>query len=162
MWPTFGTLLAHFLTFPVIYSQHGIAGGVAGLNSLAGSTSTGGCPKIAQTFQARKKARFSLSGDTMPRKPGEKYTQQQARVKAREYNESRPERHRFYGTSQWRRLRDYYITRHPLCAECLRQGLTTPAVIVDHIIPIADGGAELDESNLQSLCAACHNRKHGG
>ena len=98
----------------------------------------------------------------MPRKPGEKYIKQQARVKAREYNESRPERHKFYGSRRWRRLRDYYIARHPLCAECLKKGFVTAAVIVDHIVPIADGGAEMDEKNLQSLCTACHNRKHGG
>jgi hypothetical protein len=29
----------------------------------------------------------------------------------------------------------------------------------DHVVPIQRGGALLDESNLQSLCRACHNRK---
>ena len=38
----------------------------------------------------------------------------------------------------------------------------TAGQIVDHIIPIADGGAEMDVDNLQVLCAACHNRKHAG
>ena len=98
----------------------------------------------------------------MPRKPGEKRLNQQATARAHEYNRTRPARHRFYGSARWRRLRDYFIARHPLCAECLKNGVITPAVIVDHIVPIAEGGAELDESNLQSLCPACHNRKHGG
>ncbi|MBT3205587.1 MAG: hypothetical protein HOB14_00275 [Gammaproteobacteria bacterium] len=30
---------------------------------------------------------------------------------------------------------------------------------VDHIIEIKDGGSQLDERNLQSLCHACHNAK---
>ncbi|HEH4047605.1 TPA: HNH endonuclease, partial [Campylobacter jejuni] len=31
--------------------------------------------------------------------------------------------------------------------------------IVDHIIPIKQGGKKLSEENLQSLCLACHNEK---
>ncbi|MBR1439474.1 MAG: HNH endonuclease [Synergistaceae bacterium] len=34
-------------------------------------------------------------------------------------------------------------------------------VLVDHIIPIEDGGAVFDLSNFQSLCSACHKKKHG-
>jgi hypothetical protein len=30
---------------------------------------------------------------------------------------------------------------------------------VDHIVPLQDGGAPFDLSNLQSLCRPCHNRK---
>jgi len=32
------------------------------------------------------------------------------------------------------------------------------ATEVDHIVPLAVGGDE-DDSNLESLCAACHSRK---
>jgi len=31
--------------------------------------------------------------------------------------------------------------------------------MVDHIREISDGGAQLDSSNLQSLCSACHAAK---
>jgi 5-methylcytosine-specific restriction endonuclease McrA len=31
--------------------------------------------------------------------------------------------------------------------------------VVDHIIPLRDGGALLDPANHQSLCYACNNRK---
>lgn len=54
------------------------------------------------------------------------------------------------------------MARSPLCAECLKRGVVTEGQLVDHIIPIADGGAEMDIDNLQVLCAACHNRKHAG
>lgn len=51
---------------------------------------------------------------------------------------------------QWRKVRDAFLARHPLC-EC-GQG----ASIVDHVVPINQGGRRLDESNLRSVCTACH------
>lgn len=41
----------------------------------------------------------------------------------------------------------------------MREGRTEPAVIVDHVKEIADGGDPYDWDNLQSLCLPCHNRK---
>src|SRR3989338_945277 len=35
------------------------------------------------------------------------------------------------------------------------------AIDVDHVIAIVNGGAEFDESNLQSLCRPCHAVKSG-
>lgn len=60
----------------------------------------------------------------------------------------------FYSSSRWRAARLAHLSRQPLCVEC--QAL---AQAVDHIIPRAAGGADLDEKNLQSLCLACHARK---
>ncbi len=65
----------------------------------------------------------------------------------------------FYLSPRWRRFRDWYITKHPLCETCQAEGRTVPAVIVDHIQELQDGGALFDESNAMSLCRACHNRK---
>jgi 5-methylcytosine-specific restriction protein A len=42
---------------------------------------------------------------------------------------------------------------------CAARGRITAAVLVDHIKPIRDGGAILDDDNLQSLCRACHDAK---
>lgn len=67
----------------------------------------------------------------------------------------------FYNSRAWRGLAARQLKREPLCAECLRAGRITPAKIADHIKPIREGGARLDKENLQSLCRACHNRKHG-
>ena len=39
------------------------------------------------------------------------------------------------------------------------QGCGAVATEVDHITPLADGGAELDPANLQSLCQSCHAAK---
>ena len=59
----------------------------------------------------------------------------------------------------WKRVRAWFIRLHPLCAHCLTKGRVTPVADVDHIVPIAQGGARLDADNLQSLCRPCHRRK---
>ncbi len=57
------------------------------------------------------------------------------------------------------RLRRWFLRHHPLCAHCLKRGFTTPATEVDHIKPLREGGARLDQINLQALCKPCHSRK---
>jgi 5-methylcytosine-specific restriction enzyme A len=58
----------------------------------------------------------------------------------------------------WPARRKRWLARQPLCAECERKGEVVAATEVDHIVPKAQGGVD-DESNLQSLCRACHSRK---
>lgn len=60
---------------------------------------------------------------------------------------------------RWEKLRNSYIKAHPLCVMCTAMGRTTEADLVDHIRPIAQGGARLDQQNLQSLCRTCHAAK---
>lgn len=97
----------------------------------------------------------------MPRRPGERYATKRRKDKERQYNASRPARHEFYATSDWRRLRDWYRARHPLCEECQRQGRVTAAELVHHKSEISEGGEPLDVDNLESLCRSCHSRLHG-
>jgi 5-methylcytosine-specific restriction protein A len=47
---------------------------------------------------------------------------------------------------RWKRIRDRYISEHPLCEECQKYGRLTPAEEVHHIIPL-------------SLCILMH--RHG-
>ena len=65
----------------------------------------------------------------------------------------------FYQSRKWRSLRSLKLEQNPLCEECERKGILTPAQMVDHIVPINKGGAPLDMSNLQSLCNKCHAAK---
>lgn len=58
----------------------------------------------------------------------------------------------------WRKIRNRYIAKHPLCKHCEEQGRFTPAAEVDHIVPLEHGGTH-DETNLQALCKPCHSRK---
>ena len=64
--------------------------------------------------------------------------------------------------AKWRRARKRFLQRHPLCANCLSQGVLTPATVVDHIVPHrGDHRLFWDEQNWQPLCKVCHDRKTG-
>lgn len=68
----------------------------------------------------------------------------------------------FYAKREWKdRLRKQYISKNPFCVECAKQGLIELASVVDHVIPIRQGGAAKDESNYQSLCKYHHDVKRG-
>lgn len=60
----------------------------------------------------------------------------------------------------WRREREAELQAEPLCRECLKRGILTPATVRDHIIPHrGDKRLFYDPANRQSLCEPCHNRK---
>jgi len=72
------------------------------------------------------------------------------------------EERRFYQSRKWTEASKRHRQHEPLCRECLKNGITRLAQMVDHIIPISEGGSKFDESNLQSLDHECHNKKRGG
>lgn len=82
----------------------------------------------------------------------------QKQERASVYDKTRTEA-KFYHSSRWQKLRNWFIKNNPLCVQCLREGRVTTATVVDHIEEIKDGGARYDINNLQSLCHACHNDK---
>ena len=61
-----------------------------------------------------------------------------------------------YGRA-WKRIRDRYISIHPLCEQCEMEARITPAEEVHHILPLGHGGTHAEE-NLMSLCKSCHSR----
>ena len=65
----------------------------------------------------------------------------------------------FYNTPAWRITRRKQLESYPFCSECLKIGKRSKAIIVDHIVPVKQGGDRFDSSNLQSLCWSCHSRK---
>ena len=65
----------------------------------------------------------------------------------------------FYQSRQWRVVRAAFLREHPLCGLCSARGGLIPARVVDHVVPVKDGGARYLASNLQALCVSCHNRK---
>jgi len=88
----------------------------------------------------------------------ERYCPAHKTLAAREYNQYQrnPDHNKIYGR-RWRKIRDLYIAKHPLCELCLEQGFHTPAKHVHHKTTIDDGGTHA-ASNLQSLCHSCHSR----
>jgi 5-methylcytosine-specific restriction protein A len=68
-------------------------------------------------------------------------------------------RERFYRTRRWLDARAAKLRRDPLCQACAYKGRVTPASCVDHAVPISQGGALTDDSQLVSMCKPCHSRK---
>jgi|SRR3972149_3139928 len=85
--------------------------------------------------------------------------------KLREYDRDRDqtEERQWIHSTRWRKASKLFLDEHLLCAECERQGKTTAAYLVDHIIP-HQGDYELfwNEDNWQGLCNADHELKHKG
>ena len=64
--------------------------------------------------------------------------------------------------TRWRKARALFLRQHPLCTECRRNGVLTPATVVDHIIPHrGDRTLFWDQKNWQPLCKDCHDKKTG-
>lgn len=87
------------------------------------------------------------------------------KLNCREHSTATPRKSttaRGYGY-HWDVRRKRYLRSHPLCAECLRQGRTTAACIVDHVIPHRqDPVLYRDERNWQGLCRPCDDQKRPG
>lgn len=94
-----------------------------------------GCPKLTA-------GRFCEEHDKQETKRYEKYDRD-------------PEMKKRYGRT-WKRIRDRYITLHPLCERCQKQGKIVKADEVHHIKPLSQGGSH-DFENLMSLCTSCHS-----
>lgn len=69
---------------------------------------------------------------------------------------------RFYHTKAWHDARQETLVRqHYLCQDCLREGKTTVANTVHHIIPLRDDWSKrLDQNNLEVICLEHHNQEH--
>jgi len=83
-----------------------------------------------------------------------------ARDDAGDYERYRrdPATRKRYGHS-WQKIRAAYLAAHPLCEVCEQDGKLTPAVLVHHRVPLADGGGH-EARNLQALCERCHSAHH--
>ena len=89
------------------------------------------------------------------------YCDEHAKLRDKQYNlyHRDPEINKRYNNVTWRKLREAYLTRFPLCEDCARRGIATVAEHVHHIKPLAAGGTN-DWSNLRALCQSCHTRTH--
>ena len=74
---------------------------------------------------------------------------------------------KYYGDKRWKKLREWKITKDPICENCAHYGIATPACHVHHIIPFASAVSEeekfkllLSPLNLKSVCKDCHELYH--
>lgn len=94
--------------------------------------------------------------------PGGGYCAQHAVERYRDYARARKGTladSAFYWSASWLKARRSHLAHEPLCRACAARGRVTAAEVVDHIVPIRHGGAQLDPENLQSLCKVCHEAK---
>jgi len=68
----------------------------------------------------------------------------------------------WYQLEVWRRRRRLQLQQEPLCAICLRQGITRVATIADHLARHGGDWNQFRLGPLQSLCESCHNREKRG
>ena len=68
----------------------------------------------------------------------------------------------FYKTAKWLKKRKAILRRDNYkCQECWKYGRMTPAVYVHHIQHLEDRpDLAFTDSNLESVCLACHNKLH--
>lgn len=61
---------------------------------------------------------------------------------------------------RWQKARKRFLSLHPLCEICGKEGRLTEATVVDHITPHRGEPVLFwDEANWQSLCKSCHDKK---
>jgi hypothetical protein len=73
----------------------------------------------------------------------------------------------YYTSKAWNRLRNLYISLHPICEECIRHGHVEPATEIHHKYPFMQEKTEearwntlLNENNLIAVCNKCHYGFH--
>ena len=79
-------------------------------------------------------------------------------VPAKLYNESGRdmERFAFEKSARWRKIRLLHLAKEPLCRRCKALGIIREAIPVHHI---DDNWRNNLDTNLESLCNACHNKE---
>jgi 5-methylcytosine-specific restriction protein A len=65
----------------------------------------------------------------------------------------------WYNDARWRARRKLQLQKQPLCEDCLAEGKTTPATIVDHVEPHGGDLRKFFTGALRSLCKCHHDPK---
>lgn len=74
---------------------------------------------------------------------------------------------KYYNSKYWKKLRTQYIQEHPICHDCMLEGISRPAEEVHHLTSFMNGKTDeerwdllLDPNNLVSLCIKHHHERH--
>jgi 5-methylcytosine-specific restriction protein A len=108
---------------------------------------------------SRHRAILIPVGGVCPKCMGEPVAKAAAEAREKEDSDRPSAAKRGYGRAHTQKRREL-LRRSPYCVDPYGRHPTMrkPAVIRDHIIPLAAGGTD-DESNEQGLCQSCHNYK---
>ena len=70
------------------------------------------------------------------------------------------EQQQFYRSGAWKQWRKAYLLNNK-DHDCVMCGSTPTGsdLVLDHIIGIRSGGAQMDESNIQITCKSCNSKK---
>lgn len=75
--------------------------------------------------------------------------------------------HRLLKSHKWQRLRARYMAQHPVCEQCDKNGKTSLAKVVHHVVPVEDAKdlammevLAFDWHNLMAVCDECHEAIH--
>ena len=95
-----------------------------------------------------------------PRLTNGRFCEEHAKAEAKRYEkyDRDPDTRRRYGRA-WKRIRDSYVSQHPLCELCLKEGKLVDTEEVHHKKPLGEGGTHARD-NLIALCKTCHARLH--
>jgi hypothetical protein len=64
----------------------------------------------------------------------------------------------FYRSSEWQILREFILSRNPLCERCIKRDRIEPATELHHRRDLADyPEGKLDPQNIEPLCKYHHN-----
>ena len=74
--------------------------------------------------------------------------------------ETMEEQQAFYRSYEWKQWRKAYLLKNK-DHDCVMCGNTTKGsdTILDHIVGIRQGGAQMDEANIQITCRSCNAKK---
>lgn len=81
------------------------------------------------------------------------FCREHARLARQRIDKGRPSASARGYDRRWDGRRRAYLEDHPTCE---RPGCGRPATVVDHRLPLREGGPD-DESNYQALCKLCHD-----
>lgn len=96
-----------------------------------------------------------------PNLTGDRYCNEHKKLTDSQYNTYQRDKQaqKFYQSTRWKAVRKRHLNSEPLCRECKKNGKLVKASVVDHIVPVKQGGNPFDDNNLQSLCWSCHSTK---
>lgn len=107
-----------------------------------------------------RKPKHPCSYPNCPKLTDSRFCEEHTKLMNHNYEryERSPQTKKRYGRA-WKRIRDKYVSQHPFCEMCYKEGKIVMTEEVHHKKKLSDGGTH-DTENLIALCKSCHARIH--